>query len=864
MMLTLSWSMTYLVSTIGWENQFDTLNAFVDGQYIRLITCCRKHIYMECKSDIDGIDLFSKAVELNSSELSTDDKLNILKLKLEDNNRCLDERRCEECISQSGSEIAFPLIASQFAMDGNAFERRAEFFTKSYKYYLERNIKKLDTISIVTLFFIFCKKNYMDIEELDISEWTEDTVNIAERIAKLQGVNETEFSLRKKIQDKIKYLEGSFLRSTSQSVSFLHDTIYEAVAFIYASSFPKDVLKYCTTDFLCQCVRVEETRSENEMLVDEKYYKNLAERFVDEVTKIRNIQRVAMHPCMQNEKFVATLISYCKDSSILGEFLNTGHSSHLAGNHGILCRVMENKFGNDVFFNNALNHLLCSHSKYVAGNCWKCAVKSEALASACYINRLDMYNQLSDLGARVTEFCFMKAVANPEFNQELAETVFTDARRQEMFPQEMTDSMIQKLSAFCVLVANNETICILEELPQLWTEYKNITMKYFLIELCLYFAVQRENTQIVSYLTLKLKESSSQSWTDKRYVTRALTGALSRSNTKLLNIMIEAGAKWTEAAAYYAVREHDYKTFLQVLQILKDNDAFDVESHYLAWALTISILHEDKRIYHTLNAEGVRPTTELVRNLVKTGQSVDEIRLAIEELRKTGHWDPKDLRIGDAYITACNEALTNTKQLLEEFGARICPSCLPAVIRNKNIPLFKQVLQELKKRGELDQSNKFIAYALILAKKLNLKEMSDRLINEGLTCNMAALPYAVGEDLLDIDIVVNELKTESKWEPNSDLALEALNRAYRRHDKSIYEKLLLEGIVWQPRSLYVAVKYETVFGLQRVVKQLNERGLLDSDNAEIAAAYALAMSLTDSRKCVVLKEWLCLGTILRT
>ena len=181
---------------------------------------------------------------------------------------------------------------------------------------------------------------------------------------------------------------------------------------------------------------------------------------------------------------------------------------------------------------------------------------------------------------------------------------------------------------------------------------------------------------------------------------------------------------------------------------------------------------------------------------------------------------------------------------------------MPPVIRNKNLPLFEDVLNELKESGELDQFNKFITYALFLTKKFNLKEMYDRLSREGVTCNMAALPYTVNEDMSDIKFVVKKLKSESRWEPNSGLALEALNRAYRRHDKDIYEKLLSEGIEWQPRNFYVAVKFKTVFGLQRVVKRLQEKGLLDTDNTEITAAYKLAKLLKDSRKFEELKVWI--------
>ena len=52
------------------------------------------------------------------------------------------------------------------------------------------------------------------------------------------------------------------------------------------------------------------------------------------------------------------------------------------------------------------------------------------------------------------------------------------------------------------------------------------------------------------------------------------------------------------------------------------------------------------------------------------------------------------------------------------------------------------------------------------------------------------------------------------------------------------------------------MKFETVFGLQRVVKRLQEKGLLYTDSTEITAAYKLAELLKDSRKFEVLKEWI--------
>ena len=841
---------------LGWENHFDTLKSFVFGQNIRLIACSRKHIYMECKETIEDIELFANAIELNSAELSNEEKRNILMLKLEASGRDFEDVNSQECIAQRESDVGFPLIASQFAMDDSAFGKKVEYFKRPFKYYLEQNMKKLDKLCKVTLFLIFCHENCLNI---DFTIWSEDTINIAQYIANLQGVNEPIALLRTKLQEKMQYLEGTFLKTTDQSVSFLHETVYETVAMIYASAFPREVIKYCTVDFLCQCVSVEKGNSEREIVVKHIHYRELADRVVKEVIKMKNVQRLSGHSCLQSSKFVVELLRQAELSSQLHELFNAGHSCHLMGNHGLLFYVIENKHGNDVFFDHALEHLHCNHDENdIQGDCWKCAVKSEALASACSVSRMDIYEKLSNVGAKVTEFCFMKAITNPHFNQELAEKFFRDAKRQDMFPQYMTDSLISSLSSFCVLVAQNDTGGILKVLPQMLTCYQNTTMKSFLIELCLYFASQKQNAQVMSCVLEFLKKSNQLSWTDRRYVTRALTEVLAKSNNGLVEMLINAGAKWTEAAVYYAVREHDFETVVQTIQILKANNTFDPESFYMAWAMAIAMLHEDKRIQKKLKEEGVLPTTALVRDLVKTGQSEEVIQDVIEDLKRTDKWDPKDLRIGDAYITAHEEALVHIKDLLAKEGVGFCSSCLPPLVRRdkQNLPLFQQVVQELKKSGLLDPTDKYIAYALVLAKKLNIKSICDILTAEGVSFNMAALVYTVNEDLSDIEDLISELKSNDKWNPDSDVALEALNRAYKRHDKSIYDKLLSEGIAWKSRSLIVAVQFETVYSLGLTVNQMKERNFLESSHEDIQRAVEMAKSLKDRRKFNLLSKFI--------
>ena len=103
-----------------------------------------------------------------------------------------------------------------------------------------------------------------------------------------------------------------------------------------------------------------------------------------------------------------------------------------------------------------------------------------------------------------------------------------------------------------------------------------------------------------------------------------------------------------------------------------------------------------------------------------------------------------------------------------------------------------------------------------------------------------------------LDYVIAGLKKDSRWKPEDDSALEALNGAFIKQDKTAYDMLLDAGLRWKPRNLYVAIKYETLHGVKVIIKEMRNNGLLLPPFEEISDAISFARSFKDKRKLQLL------------
>ena len=827
----------------GWSKFFATLQTFVTNQKVRIIITSRLHIFLEYRNKLAGLEVFSRVIELNSADLSVDEKQQILLAQLKINGRDTDDLDIRDCVSKDQSNFGFPLCAHQFASDLELYSKKQEYFSKPYKYYLEQNIHNLDDESFIALLYVFYKRNKLQATDLDITKMDKGSENTLLHIARLRGVDKPAAKIIRETKQKVNYLKDSYIRNIRKTYSFLHDTIYETVALVHGEEYPSEVIAQCTVDFLCQSVRVERTIEEGFLIIEDEDFTSLAERIVNEVTKESNGARLSTHPVLNNQQFVEELINVLTENEdTFREFFSTSLSFMYVGSHAFLYHVICCESNNDTFLQEVLPQLKCTHDNSNKASCWKCRVKSEALAAACALNRQDLYYILLDAGCQVETLCLYKAVENNDISPDFVKNIYHDLKKGNIFIPD------KELLQFCL------GLSIQHKDTRVFNILKECGLK--LSSEVIYYIVQTGDINLLSStLGDLIKEKK---WKpDAMSVSRALVEALINNRHDILQTLEQAGAKLTEFAVYWAILDHGYEAVTTVVEKLLENDTFDVESRDMAWAMAMAIQKKtkDDRIYKRLKDVGVISTMSLVGALVETGQNIDEINHVIEELKMHGRWDVEDYSVAVAYMAACKRPDTTLKTVLESEGAAITPPCLNyAVIRYPDQVDF--IIRSLKAAGKFNPSNKYIARAFVWSLECADKKIYNQLIQEGVELSMACLASAVERfiSLPTLENVIAGLKVEKKWNINDDFALEALCVANKRPDKAAYMRLISEGINWNPRSLYIAVECETVYGLKQVIKQLKDKSVLEVSNVDIQAAVSLASSLKDSRKYRVLKE----------
>ena len=268
----------------AWETEFTTLQSIVGTRKIRLIMCSRMHIYEKYRKKLDGLDIFSRTTELSSVRLSLDEKREVLVQQLEFYKKNVDEVNVDDCIAQD--LVGFPLCAQQFASDDLMFSKKTDYFRKPYKYFLEQNIQTLDDQSFIALLFVFYKGNKMQLADMDITRMSKDTKDLLIHIATLRGVEKSTSLIVRETKEKITSMKRSYIKCIDNEVSFFHDTMYEAVAQILYQEYPTEVIKYCTLDYLFQCVHLKGQYNGEGVAVHESDFRPFVERCSHELTKI--------------------------------------------------------------------------------------------------------------------------------------------------------------------------------------------------------------------------------------------------------------------------------------------------------------------------------------------------------------------------------------------------------------------------------------------------------------------------------------------------------------------------------------------------------------------------------------------------
>ena len=820
----------------NWRNYFETLKSFTFGRKVRTIIASRIHILQEFQHEINSCQVFANKVKLDSQEMTKPEKREILECQLKRFGKQMEEKEIERCLSQHTSVVGFPLCCQLFASDEKLPDLKAEYFKSSFVTFLDSNLQVLEINSLIALISVFCAQNRLKCTDLNITTLSETAKATLCHITKLYGISIPTETVIKELRVNIESLKGSYLKEINGCISFLHDTMYEAIARFMLKDCPTELIDTCTVDFLCQCIRLDNAgEHDTEIVIATENFESLAKRCIREVVKECNAEEVSKHPAFGNGSFVEILLDQltkCKE--YLSDFFSVGVTLKTTGIHGFLYHVLSREETNEVFFDKAYPHLTCRHSCSYDDTCWKCLAKEEALAAVCGSNKQDIYGELFDDGANLTTFCLFKAVENPIVDPAFVSRIMYDLKKCKTY---ILEDWYTQISLGLSKRRKDDSVY-----QTLKSNGIRATVHF------LYYAVQKGDLALLSSTIVKLKEGKA--WkSDNYHVSRAILQARVHKNYHMLNVLSSFGAKIHEGAVYWAVVDHSFDEVVDVVKMLKQANAFDCESPHIAWALALAMKNKNVDVCDFLRGEGVTATTALVAALAELGESAEKIHDVIKELQRKDNWDVENHFIASAYITAIKRADKKLQGLLEAEGIGTCPACFYYAV-TWFIDDVDNILKLLKTMDRFDPNDPILARTLVWATEYRNSEHVKWLLQAGLCFNMACLEPAVKRNfsLSTLETVINNIKTGNKWNTSSDNARVALIRAFNRQDKAAYELLISEGIDWSPRSLFLATTHESCFVFKRVLHKLEEKNLLDPTCPEIKNAKALAKSFKDWQK----------------
>ncbi|XP_053385701.1 uncharacterized protein LOC123538044, partial [Mercenaria mercenaria] len=261
----------------GWKPYLDELKAEAHGLNLLVVITTRQNILSKAK-DHRNLELLREenVTILSSSNLSKDEKKNILKLHLQTNRKeCLPSILSSSVSRWKDDEckIGFPECAVMFSKNDTLFRKGAEFFAAPFEFFrkcLSELSKNEDEFMILVLLWTKSsrKLSKFDLEPTHIHSLSEIAA-------------ELDYPLKEKskiLRKALDYHKGGFLSLRNDEYTFSHSVIGDVVGLVTGEEYPAVAIKYGPKSFVLDYVQTKSNDSENCILVNDRRYSDLSKR----------------------------------------------------------------------------------------------------------------------------------------------------------------------------------------------------------------------------------------------------------------------------------------------------------------------------------------------------------------------------------------------------------------------------------------------------------------------------------------------------------------------------------------------------------------------------------------------------------
>ena len=333
-------------------------------------------------------------------------------------------------------------------------------------------------------------------------------------------------------------------------------------------------------------------------------------------------------------------------------------------------------------------------------------------------------------------------------------------------------------------------------------------------------------------------------------------------------LMLEEGITVSTSTIMDACTGMNPELLKLVISTLKDEGKFLHEDVGVSKSLVVARKSSVSEMYEVLRNEGavVMPLCVYDAVVLKSLEIVDHF---VKELKVNGRWDTADFWLQKALEESISHESPDIHNLLVEEGLKYHRGCILSAVKSKDLSTVQRVVMEMKALGswktadwsleqEMRKLTKMlhrgetmavptiplladigVSEALIIAKNYEDKTIYKYLQDEGAQITMEALPPAVQtrqEDL--VKDVIQELKDQNRWDPNTQSCAKAMLTALRQDLNDILDVLVTEGLTctMELLSLIITEKNITVKDIETLVTQISDFGNWQPDSIPMQSA----------------------------
>jgi ankyrin repeat protein len=168
----------------------------------------------------------------------------------------------------------FPFLCKQFSLDEKYQQLGESFFNKPFEYFIEE-LKKLRPIQYAVLVLCLVNKGKLSVECLPPEPMQQEVFQSC-------GINLG--TPKKDITDAIYYMSETYFTKLETEYTFMHDFIFEVIAYHYGCQNNKHILEYLSSGYIANKVTVYEVSPDDLCIhISKDMYSALANRLYRDI-----------------------------------------------------------------------------------------------------------------------------------------------------------------------------------------------------------------------------------------------------------------------------------------------------------------------------------------------------------------------------------------------------------------------------------------------------------------------------------------------------------------------------------------------------------------------------------------------------